>query len=557
MTASATTAPADSPPAPTPGAQRAGEPAGATVFVSSRCVNRCVFCAPAAIRDRGDEVPSEEIRRFIQAAAARGARHLSFSGAGEPTLNAELEDHVATAREAGFRAITVFTNGHGLDDGLLGRLVGAGVTSFLVSLHGTQEVHDAVVGRRGSFTEAISAIRRIRAAGLHITVNTCVTRSAAPILGELLPLVQSLAPARHVLAFPEWSGRALENTALLPTYEEMREAVEAAGPPPPRVEVENVPDCLAPAGFPVRRSSGTVLYRDPDHDAVLTRDLNLANNTYLPACHGGACPRRGACAGVDRGYLARAGVPVVVRPGGSRALVPRLVAGAEPDPAWTHVVLHGEDVGTLVRAEQACAARGIRVVGFELTDLTPDPAELAALARLPGRRTLDVRVGDDRIFDLYHLAPLRPSLGIRILLAPSPALARNVHLATSEGLPVLLPGEPGAVSDAQLAQVVDTYLHERLLRVPVEPLHTVLLSLLGRRGATLFELYREVRPDTLRGELYDEGARCITCPGFPACAGYFVRRSRRADCTPWRAAFATLDAASQELRAIARAGGQT
>jgi molybdenum cofactor biosynthesis enzyme MoaA len=261
------------------------QPSSATVFVSSRCVNRCVFCAAAEARERKGALADEEILEFIGRARRLGAWAICFSGSGEPTLNPRLGEFSSHARAVGFRSISVFTNGHGITRGSLQSLLRCGVDSFLLSIHGTVPVHDRVVGRSGSYAEAMRALRLMALSGARVVANTCVTRPAAQALGELVDIVRAVGPARHRLAFPEWGGAALANRDLLVRYDEFRTAVErACGSRGSGVEVENVPDCLAPQGVEIKRAHGQIAYRDPVFDAVLDQGLNLSHNTLLPEC---------------------------------------------------------------------------------------------------------------------------------------------------------------------------------------------------------------------------------------------------------------------------------
>ena len=600
-------------------------PTCATVFVSSRCVNNCIFCAPAAIRDEQSSIPDSEIRDFILRSASMGAQRIAFSGAGEPTLNPNLADYAEIARNAGYQTVTVFTNGYGLDRPLLNRLMDSGVDGFLVSVHGTREVHDRVVGRDGSFDEAITALKLVTVEDLTVTVNTCITRPAVGTLGELVALVRTHGPTRHLLAFPEWSGRALENLDLLVTYEEYEAAIRGLGqPPPPGIELENIPHCMAPPGYRLSRAEGSIVYRDPVFESVMSRDLNLGNNTYLPRCREESCVHLGMCTGVDQSYVARSGTEITVRPvsgpiltsgaegaqGVGRATqrtkdptekwVYRVSADLEPSPGFGRVILRGEDATTLAEGHRIYSEAGVDVVGFELPRLAED---IDALARLPGRPRVDIRLTGGEIFDLYRIVPLMPELQVRVLLGASVDLGRDVHIAASQRQPVLVWDDPSAFSQSMLEELTEYYLHERLLKVPVEPFHTVLMNLLRRPGPTLWDLYKE-RPQVLvyvdddarvtlsetwaaqgryygtldqdpaewrrselfewllayRRSLYETNAPCITCAGFRGCAGFLIRHDQTSDCSQWRTVFETIEAESREIRealaAVADGGSQ-
>ena len=298
---------------------REPRPAHATVLASYRCVNHCVFCAPRELRDARERPSPDEIRRFIADAGRRRVHNLSISGAGEPCLEPELVSYVEAATQAGIERIHVFTSGYKLDRRLLSRLLDAGVTGFLVSVHGTREVHDHVSGRQGSFRDALAALSLVTAAGIDVTVNSCLTVESTTDLRALVDLVARYAPTNHTLTFPEHSGAALRHRELLLTYEAFRLCVESLGTDvPPWVRVDNVPSCLAPRNAPLITQGGEILYKDTNTEGLKSLEDNLGNNTYLPACREAPCALLGVCRGLDRRIIERAdrlpSVTPLVRP---------------------------------------------------------------------------------------------------------------------------------------------------------------------------------------------------------------------------------------------------
>jgi uncharacterized protein len=284
----------------------------ASVFVARTCVNDCLFCAPAARRRAGG--PPLEVARLIDEAAARGARALTLSGAGEPLLAPELAAWVARARAAGIGEVTVFTNGHGLTDARRDELVAAGVTGFLVSLHGGAATHDALVRRRGSHAEATAALGRVTGRGLAVTVNSCLMRRN---LGELAALCRDVAAhgtVQHTLSVPEWSGNALAHEDELATYAEIDAALRRL-PDDVAPALVNCPACVGPPRLRRIAPAWAAL-----NEGAGWRDVNprFTHNVFPPACAG--CPERDGCCGLDRGAVARRGADEIA------ALAPR--------PAW-------------------------------------------------------------------------------------------------------------------------------------------------------------------------------------------------------------------------------
>jgi len=293
---------------PGPGSPRPGAGLQATVFVETRCVNDCVFCAAADVRHSGRRDTAETIRGFIRRAARAGVESLSLSGAGEPTLNPDLADHVRLARSEGIRRVVIFTNGHGLDAELLGRLVSAGVGGFLVSLHGLERSHDAAVGRPGSFREALAAMDLIAAAGTELTVNTCVTRLNLKELRGIADTAAARNPVMHSLAFPEWNGNAPRNDELMCSYRELADELKSFPfAAYPHLALDNVPSCVANPKAPRTEDGTPILYHDPLVEHTVDRKMNLGRNVYLETCRLVDCPWMGKCQGVDPAYVASRG----------------------------------------------------------------------------------------------------------------------------------------------------------------------------------------------------------------------------------------------------------
>ena len=149
------------------------------INVTYKCNNHCSFCA---VGNRLQEhLPLEHIRSVLDRYREQGVRQLDIDG-GEPTLREDLFDIIRYAVERGYTPINVTTNGRRLAYLDFARqIVGSGITSLLISLHGhTAEIHEAVTGAAGSFAESMAGIRNVVAlapAGLDFGINTTLAES--------------------------------------------------------------------------------------------------------------------------------------------------------------------------------------------------------------------------------------------------------------------------------------------------------------------------------------------------------------------------------------------
>lgn len=158
------------------------------------CVNNCEFCAT------GDRIRKfvawPRVQRILKEHRADGIRSLDIDG-GEPTLHPHLLDAIRFARELGYGQVNVTTNGRKLGDAAYTqRLLDAGLTSLLVSLHGpTADVHDRVTRAPGSFEETVAGIRTavsLVPAGVELGVNITVSRTNVEHLDAYADLLWEL-----------------------------------------------------------------------------------------------------------------------------------------------------------------------------------------------------------------------------------------------------------------------------------------------------------------------------------------------------------------------------
>lgn len=175
------------------------------------CNNQCVFCAT------GNRLPShgsvQEQIEFMQVRREQGFHLIDFDG-GEPTTNPNLFKLLKTARDLGYEAINVTTNGRMM---MLPRnaekIVRSPITSLLVSLHGpNEEVHEEQVQSRGAFAQTVRGIANARPLcdklGKYFGVNVTLTRTNFPVLMEYGELLVSLGVRNCNIQFVTPFGRA-------------------------------------------------------------------------------------------------------------------------------------------------------------------------------------------------------------------------------------------------------------------------------------------------------------------------------------------------------------
>lgn len=275
----------------------------ATVFVSNDCPNDCLFCAPAENRKQCGAPDHLKILAFIRKCATQGVTALSFSGAGEPTLNPRLTEYISLATELGLSSI-LFTNGHALDQGLLDGVIAAGLKEIMVSLHGYGATHDQAVGRPGSFQEVERAMELVARTPLRLYANTCLLRSNLGQMDAMLEFTRRFGCTKHSVCFPEWDGSALHHKDALPSYEEVKAVLDTlSGKDYPHLILDNIPACLVPDGMALVNNRGPVMYRDLSEEKISRADFNHGHNTFVRHCKDLQCSLMAKCCGLDKNYL--------------------------------------------------------------------------------------------------------------------------------------------------------------------------------------------------------------------------------------------------------------
>ncbi len=193
--------------------------------ITYKCANRCVFCAT------GDRISAAlawpKIEEILRQHREEGTDQLDIDG-GEPTLHPQLVDAIHLARDLGYRAINVTSNGRLLRDRALAeRLVQSGITHLLISLHGaTADVHEAATDSPGSFAETVAGIDNVmalRPANVETGINVTIVRANVDHLMALTALAVAKGVSKINFQFTTPFGRAWED--VVPPLEEAANAV--------------------------------------------------------------------------------------------------------------------------------------------------------------------------------------------------------------------------------------------------------------------------------------------------------------------------------------------
>lgn len=193
--------------------------------ITYKCANRCVFCAT------GDRVNAslawDKIESILRQHRDEGTDQLDIDG-GEPTLHPRLLDAIHLARDIGYRAINITSNGRMLRDRAMAEnLLNSGITHLLISLHGAnKEVHEAATDSPDSFEQTIAGIDNVmalRPAHVDTGVNVTIVNANVNHLLPLTALAIEKGFGKINFQFTTPFGRAWED--VVPPLEEAARAV--------------------------------------------------------------------------------------------------------------------------------------------------------------------------------------------------------------------------------------------------------------------------------------------------------------------------------------------
>jgi len=217
-----------------------------------------------------------------------------------------------------------------------------------------------------------------------------------------------------------------------------------------------------------------------------------------------------------------------------------------------------------------------------------EPDTLSALATVPVPLDIVISNPDSEFPLLYNFAKLRDRHDVRVTIPVAPGFVKAVKLAASLHFAVKLDvGQPDKTQVAELAEVLDLYLHRSGISQPIEFFHTLFLSRFGGRPASLWEVQEEdpeyfrfvsddgresishrfggAAPVNASGEcaepegLEDSAQECSACEYLSTCRGYFKWPDSSYDCDGVKSLFKTIDSAAMQLNedvlAAAASGG--
>lgn len=191
--------------------------------LTHRCPLHCPYCSNPTALTR-EELSTEAWLSILKDAEELGVVQLHLSG-GEPLARGDLVEIARGARQLGLY-VNLITSAIPIErlEAVLGE-----VDHVQISFQDAEEqCADRIAGFAGHATK-LAAARRVKRAGLPLTVNVVLHRENIDRVDEIIALARDLSADRLELANAQWHGFALDNrAALMPTRAQIEHAAESA-----------------------------------------------------------------------------------------------------------------------------------------------------------------------------------------------------------------------------------------------------------------------------------------------------------------------------------------
>ena len=181
--------------------------------ITLACDLACQHCGSRAGRRRRDELTTAEALDLVEQIAELGTRSIGLIG-GEAYLRKDWIEIIAAARAAGMEC-DLQTGGRNLTEARVAQAVAAGLTGVGISIDGIGATHDRLRGVPGSFEMALAAMRRVRAHGIEVGVNTQINTRTLPELRALMDIIIDAGAHNWQLAITTAMGNAADHPDLL------------------------------------------------------------------------------------------------------------------------------------------------------------------------------------------------------------------------------------------------------------------------------------------------------------------------------------------------------
>ena len=239
--------------------------------------NKCnLYCKHCIYESNDKEVPDMSLNTvdsIIPSIKTLEIGEVHLTG-GEPLLHPDIYEIIDRLNGAGL-SVRLQTNGYAVDEGTAKKLSERGVESVLVSLDGTETVHNKFRGNAGSYKLAVNAIEVFVKSGMAVRVNTVLHKNNISCIKPILESSKALGAEKHSFFYLSPGGRGRNIRDLILSLREWHCAVK---------EVREVSEALNMADKVKYQYLIADLKTEPSECRLIDRDncLIMCNGDVYP-----------------------------------------------------------------------------------------------------------------------------------------------------------------------------------------------------------------------------------------------------------------------------------
>lgn len=149
-------------------------PISIEVELTKRCNWNCKFCYNVWKYSKKTseyvDLPLDVYKKIVDESVDNGCTLIRLSG-GEPTLHPNFEEIIRYTSQKELR-IALFTNASLISERNIKLLSENNIETILISLHGTEKVHNAITGTQNSYTNTLKKINQLIENNISVSVET-------------------------------------------------------------------------------------------------------------------------------------------------------------------------------------------------------------------------------------------------------------------------------------------------------------------------------------------------------------------------------------------------
>ncbi|MCU0285177.1 MAG: radical SAM protein [Acidobacteria bacterium] len=285
-----------------------------SIHLTDLCNNKCIFCIVDSPAKKENKVTKDRVFSFLEEYRDQGYVAVNLHG-GESTTRPDFFEILQKIKDCGYLKVILQTNGRKISKmEYAEKVVGLGVTKFVVSIHGSSpEIHDNITQTPGSLKHAVKGIKNMKTLGIHVRTNSVMSKLNDKDFPAIMKLLLKLNIDHINISGIHTAGAAFKNfhqvvpkyVDIFPYLEEAVDIVTAAGV---TLTLEGFPFCMIPNMekyvIPWENQKFKMLFRDivlDDYESYMDKSMRIQGEPCIN------CHQKAVCGGVYKEYIAELG----------------------------------------------------------------------------------------------------------------------------------------------------------------------------------------------------------------------------------------------------------